>query len=75
MSISQARRDLPFNKVVLKWARIRSGRSYGQAAHSAGVAPAKIIAWEKREATARPTVRQARLWAIAANASSSRRYG
>jgi len=63
MSIAQARRDLPFNKAVLKWARIRSGRSYEQAAHSAGVPPAKIIEWEKRAGTARPTVRQARLLA------------
>lgn len=63
MSASQARRDVPFNKAVLKWARERRGRSYEQAAHSAGVTPERIIEWEKRDSVARPTVRQARLLA------------
>jgi Zn-dependent peptidase ImmA (M78 family)/DNA-binding XRE family transcriptional regulator len=63
MSAAQVRRDVPFNKTVLKWARERRGRSYEQAAHSAGVTPEKIIEWERIEGTARPTVRQARLLA------------
>lgn len=63
MSAAQARRDVPFNKDVLKWARERRGLSYEQAANSAGVTPEKIMAWEEREGTKRPTVRQARLLA------------
>ena len=63
MSAARARREVPFNKAVLKWARERRGRSYEQAANSAGVTPEKIIEWEEPEVDSRPTVRQARLLA------------
>ena len=49
MSAARARREVPFNKAVLKWARERRGRSYEQAANSAGVTPEKIIEWEEPE--------------------------
>jgi transcriptional regulator with XRE-family HTH domain len=63
MPAAQVRRDVPFNKDVLKWARERRGLSYEQAAHGAGVTPEKIMGWEERDGTTRPTVRQARLLA------------
>jgi Zn-dependent peptidase ImmA (M78 family)/transcriptional regulator with XRE-family HTH domain len=59
------RREIPFNKSVLKWARERRGRSYEDAATSAGVRPEKVAEWEDRSASSLPSVRQARLLAAA----------
>lgn len=52
--------NIPFNKAIFKWARERRGRSYEQAANSAGVAVEKIIEWENVKVAVVPTVKQAR---------------
>jgi Zn-dependent peptidase ImmA (M78 family)/transcriptional regulator with XRE-family HTH domain len=54
---------LPFNKHVLKWARLRRGRTYEEAAKRASVTVDKIIEWENPYSSVVPTVRQARLLA------------
>jgi Zn-dependent peptidase ImmA (M78 family)/transcriptional regulator with XRE-family HTH domain len=53
-----ARKEIPFNSSVLKWARELNGKTYEQAAKKVKVPAAKIIAWETGEST--PTVKQAR---------------
>jgi Zn-dependent peptidase ImmA (M78 family)/DNA-binding XRE family transcriptional regulator len=53
-----ARKEIPFNSSVLKWARELSGKTWEQVATKNKVSAAKIIAWETGEAT--PTVKQAR---------------
>ncbi|CAN7597623.1 ImmA/IrrE family metallo-endopeptidase [Mesorhizobium amorphae] len=55
---AQKRQELPINRNVLRWARVRHHRTHEEAAKSVGVTPEKVVAWE--EGAAKPTVLQAR---------------
>ena len=58
VSVKTKRQEMPINRDVLKWARKRSQLSLEEAAHSAGVNPARVQEWESGPKV--PTVRQAR---------------
>lgn len=63
MSATAKISEIPFNPLVLKWARERLNIGIEQAAKRINVKPERVIAWERGDKSEFPTIRQARLLA------------
>lgn len=55
-----ARKEIPYNRRVMKWARERRRLRLEDAARKVNVAPERIAEWERDNASDAPTIRQAR---------------
>lgn len=63
MAATQKKQGIPFNPLVMKWARERMNIAPEEAARRIQVEPERVIAWERGEQSEFPTVRQARMLA------------
>jgi Zn-dependent peptidase ImmA (M78 family)/DNA-binding XRE family transcriptional regulator len=55
-----ARKEIPYNRRVMKWARERRRLRLEDAARKVNVAPERLAEWERDDASDAPTIRQAR---------------
>lgn len=58
--VMPAKREIPYNPRVMRWARERVNIAIEHAARRINVSPEKVLAWEQGDKRETPTVRQAR---------------